>query len=80
MRPAPAGTVTLAGVPLPTSMAAFTHGGIAGTRLWVDPERELVVTVLSNRWALDQESIARILAAVYEGWPARSGTGRPTGG
>ena len=79
-RPGPAGTVTLAGVPLAASMAAFTHGGIAGTRLWVDPEGALVVTVLSNRWALDQVSIARILAAVYAGWPARSGTGRPTSG
>jgi len=46
----------------------------------VDPERALVVTVLSNRWALDQESIARILGAVYAGWPAPAGTGPPTGG
>jgi CubicO group peptidase (beta-lactamase class C family) len=70
-RPGPAGSVTLAGVPLPATMAAYTHGGIAGTRLWVDPEQALVVTVLSNRWALDQEPIARILAAVYGDRPAR---------
>jgi CubicO group peptidase (beta-lactamase class C family) len=67
--PGPDRSVTLAGVPLPTTMAAYTHGGIAGTRLWVDPEHALVVTVLSNRWALDQEPIARILAAVYDGLP-----------
>jgi CubicO group peptidase (beta-lactamase class C family) len=66
-RPGTDGIVTLAGVPLPATMAAFTHGGIAGTRLWVDPETPLVITVLSNRWALDQEPIARIVAAVYAG-------------
>jgi CubicO group peptidase (beta-lactamase class C family) len=69
-RPAPAGQVTLAGVALPATTAAFTHGGISGTRLWVDPERGLVAVVLSNRWAIDQESIARIVATVYAGWPA----------
>ncbi len=61
--------VTLAGVHLPTSIAAFTHGGASGTRLWVDPERTLVAVVLSNRWAMEQEPAARILAAVYRGWP-----------
>lgn len=69
-RPDGAGRATLAGVPIPTGMGAFTHGGIAGTRLWVDPERALVVAVLSNQWALDQEPIARIVAAAYQGWPA----------
>ena len=54
-RPSPEGSVTLAGVTLPASMAPFTHGGISGTRLWVDPERRLVVVVLSNRWAVGQE-------------------------
>lgn len=68
-RPADEG-VTLAGVALPTSMAAFTHGGITGTRLWVDPDHGLVVAVLSNQWALDQEPVARIVGAVYTGRPA----------
>jgi CubicO group peptidase (beta-lactamase class C family) len=76
-RPGSARSVTLAGVAIPASMAAFTHGGIAGTRLWVDPERALVVVVLSNRWALDQESIGRILAAVYAGWPTGAGPTSP---
>lgn len=66
--PGPDGGVTLAGVPIPTSASAFTHGGISGTRLWVDPERSLVVVVLSNQWALDQEPVARIVAAVYAGF------------
>jgi CubicO group peptidase (beta-lactamase class C family) len=70
-KPRPAdGGWTLAGVLLPTTDAAFTHGGIAGTRLWVDPGAGLVAVVLSNQWALDQEPIARIIAAVYAGWPA----------
>jgi len=68
--PGPEGAVTLAGVPIPTGTSAFTHGGISGTRLWVDPERCLVIVVLSNRWALDQEPIGRIVAAVYAGRPA----------
>jgi len=75
-RPGPEGSVMLAGVPLPATMAAFTHGGISGTRLWVDPEHALVVTVLSNRWALDQEPIARLLAAVYAGRPAEDRPGQ----
>jgi CubicO group peptidase (beta-lactamase class C family) len=69
-RPGPDGVVTLAGVPIPTDTGAFTHGGIAGTRLWVDPGHGLVVVVLSNRWGLDQECMARILAEVYAGGPA----------
>lgn len=69
-RPLPDGGVTLAGVPLPATMAPFTHGGISGTRLWVDPERRLVAVILSNRWALGQEPIARIIAGVYQGWPS----------
>jgi CubicO group peptidase (beta-lactamase class C family) len=72
-RPSPMGGVTLAGVALPASTAPFTHGGISGTRLWVDPERGLVVVVLSNQWAMSQEPIARVLAAVYEGWPPAPG-------
>jgi CubicO group peptidase (beta-lactamase class C family) len=76
-RPGQAGSVTLAGVVIPASMAAFTHGGIAGTRLWLDPERALVVAVLSNRWALDQEPIGRIVAAVYAGWPTGAGPTSP---
>lgn len=61
----PDGEVRLAGVDVPASRTAFTHGGVSGTRLWVDPERRLVVTVLSNRWGQDQAPIARIVAAAY---------------
>lgn len=64
------GVVMLAGVPIPTGTSAFTHGGISGTRLWVDPERSLVIVVLSNQWALAQEPIARMVAATYAGCPA----------
>jgi CubicO group peptidase (beta-lactamase class C family) len=67
-RPAPDGGVTLAGVPLPATMAAFTHAGISGTRLWVDPEQRLVFVLLSNSWDLDQAHAAQVLATVYGGW------------
>jgi CubicO group peptidase (beta-lactamase class C family) len=69
-RPDDAGRATLAGVPIPAGMEAFTHGGISGTRLWVDRVPGLVVTVLSNQWALDHEPVARVVAAVYRGWPS----------
>lgn len=31
------------------SLAAFGHGGFTGTSLWIDPERDLFVIVLTNR-------------------------------
>lgn len=31
------------------SMKAFGHSGFTGTTLWIDPERELVVALLTNR-------------------------------
>lgn len=31
------------------SPSAFGHGGFTGTSLWIDPERELVVVLLTNR-------------------------------
>ena len=31
------------------SLASFGHGGFTGTSLWIDPERDLFVVVLTNR-------------------------------
>ncbi|MFS8783919.1 serine hydrolase, partial [Synechococcus sp. R6-7] len=32
----------------PFSPSAFGHTGFTGTSLWIDPERELVVALLTN--------------------------------
>ena len=33
----------------PFSQSAFGHNGFTGTSLWIDPERQLVVALLTNR-------------------------------
>ena len=35
---------------IPASPGTVTHGGASGTRLWVDPERDLVFVFLTNVW------------------------------
>ncbi len=40
------------GVASPASPASFGHGGASGTRLWVDPEHDLVFAYLSGSWGL----------------------------
>ncbi len=45
----------------PFSPSAFGHTGFTGTSLWIDPERKLVVSVLTNRvyYGRDAEEITR---------------------
>ncbi len=43
--------------------------GASGTRLWVDPDRDLVFVLLSNQWGGSSVPAFEILAAVYRGWP-----------
>ena len=40
------------GVASPASPASFGHGGASGTRLWVDPEHDLVLAYLFGSWGL----------------------------
>lgn len=48
---------------LPGSAHAFGHGGLTGTRLLVDPDADLVVVYLANRWGIgDGPSWAAIQA------------------
>jgi len=49
----------------PASASAFGHGGMSGTRLWVDPEHDLVVVYLTGVWGLPDPPIDAALAAVY---------------
>jgi CubicO group peptidase (beta-lactamase class C family) len=56
------------GKPGPTSAgspSAFGHGGVTGTRLWVDPERDLVFVFLSGTWSGADPLIDDVQLAVY---------------
>jgi CubicO group peptidase (beta-lactamase class C family) len=54
-----------AGVASPASAAAFGHGGVSGTRLWVDPAHDLVFVYLTGKWGGARESIDEVLLAIY---------------
>jgi CubicO group peptidase (beta-lactamase class C family) len=49
----------------PGSPAAFGHGGVAGTRLWVDPAHDLVFVYLTGQWGGAMEAIDAVQMAVY---------------
>jgi CubicO group peptidase (beta-lactamase class C family) len=49
----------------PGSERAFTHGGISGGRLWVDPEVGFAFAFLTNLWQAPLEPAIEILEAVY---------------
>jgi CubicO group peptidase (beta-lactamase class C family) len=49
----------------PTSPGSYGHGGASGTRLWVDPSRDLVVVYLGGSWEMPVTEISRVYAAVY---------------
>jgi CubicO group peptidase (beta-lactamase class C family) len=56
------------GKPGPASAAspsAFGHGGVTGTRLWVDPANDLVFVFLSGTWSGADPLIDDVLLAVY---------------
>jgi serine-type D-Ala-D-Ala carboxypeptidase len=52
-------------ITVPASASAFTHGGASGTRLWIDPERDLVFVFLTNLWGVDDSVMYATLAEVY---------------
>ncbi len=47
------------------SPSAFGHGGISGTRLWIDPDEDLVFVYLTGVWGLEPRLIDDVLLAVY---------------
>ena len=49
----------------PGSERAFTHGGISGGRLWVDPDAGFAFAFLTNLWQAPLEPALEILEAVY---------------
>ncbi len=50
------------------SSRSFGHTGFTGTSLWVDPDRELVVVLLTNRvyYGRDGDAIARFRVRLHE--------------
>jgi CubicO group peptidase (beta-lactamase class C family) len=63
------GSVDAAGV-IPASPSAATHGGASGTRLWIDPERDLVFAFLTNVWYGDDGPCHEVLRRVVAAWDA----------
>jgi CubicO group peptidase (beta-lactamase class C family) len=57
------------GVASPASPSAFGHGGATGTRLWVDPDHDLVFVYLSGVWEMPHAPIDAIQGAVYAALP-----------
>ncbi len=48
------------------SARAFTHGGITGGRLWVEPEHGFAVAFLTNYWQAPIEVSLSVIDEVYE--------------
>lgn len=53
------------GAASPASASSFGHNGMSGTRLWIDPEHDLVFVYLTGVWGLPDEPIDAALNAVY---------------
>ena len=66
--PSVLGTPPDTAVRVPASVSSFTHGGAAGTRLWIDPDRELVFVFLTNQWGVSDAAMFSSLAEVYKAW------------
>lgn len=66
-------TGTAGGIDGPFSASAFGHTGFTGTSLWVDPERDLYVILLTNRVnpTREQGGISELRRAVHE-WAVRA--------
>ncbi|HEY3335895.1 MAG TPA: serine hydrolase [Candidatus Limnocylindrales bacterium] len=47
------------------SPRAFGHGGASGTRLWIDPQYDLVYVYLTGSWGLPTALIDAVQAAIY---------------
>lgn len=49
----------------PASPLAFGHGGVSGTRLWIDPAYDLVFVYLTGSWGGASEAIDEVQLTVY---------------
>jgi CubicO group peptidase (beta-lactamase class C family) len=53
----------------PPGDAVLTHGGHSGSRLWIDPERDLAFAFLTNLWGVTSEAPMTVLEQVYRARP-----------
>ncbi len=51
--------------PLPGSSRVVSHGGASGTRIWIDPEADLVIVFFTNQWSADRGPEAEAIEGVY---------------
>ena len=59
--------------PVPASPLAAGHGGASGTRLFIDPARDIVFVFLSGTWYSDESAQWATLRRVYAAWDAEEG-------
>ncbi len=52
----------------PGSSRAFTHGGISGGRLWIEPEAGFAAAFLTNYWQAPIEVSLSVIEEVYRSW------------
>ena len=50
---------------LPGSQGVVSHGGATGTRIWVDPESELVIVYFTNQWSADRGPETEAIQGIY---------------
>ena len=53
------------GIASPASSSAFGHGGVSGTRLWIDPAYDLAYVYLTGSWGLPRTPIDAVESAIY---------------
>lgn len=66
------GKATLGADGLPGSPRAYEHGGVSGTRLWIDPDVDLVFVFLTNQWNAPTEPSYAVLGETYRSLDAPS--------
>ena len=49
----------------PGSASAFTHGGICGGRIWVDPDAGFAIVFLTNLWQAPVEVSIQVIDTIY---------------
>ena len=50
---------------VPGSSRVVSHGGATGTRLWIDPDAELVFVFFTNQWSPDRGPETEALRGTY---------------
>ena len=53
----------------PGTPSVFTHAGISGGRLWVDPDAGFAYAFLTNLWQAPEEPALAVLEEIYRANP-----------